>query len=435
METLACGHTAVIAGHWCAHLLEDMDASYHVRFTGRGADHDLLCEACARTSMPAPTRLTVCGDCQSARLRQILDLLGISGQPQVRIRATALRFEHREHTLPALARTSLRALAPLESQPRSSWLSVDAKGTLLRIDLDDGAVIPLGSVATEDLQLHEALTLHGSPCGRFAALANTRGSKGVVVDLSSGAVTLRLDRGGYHEKHCMFPVAFFLEGTQSLLVHASDWNRLDLSDPATGHLLTQREMPGRWKTGEPMPAHHLDYFHCGLTVSPTGEWLVDDGWVWHPVGILKSWSLRRWATENVWESEDGASMKQLRECAYHWDGPRCFVGERTLAVWGFGGDDESMVDAALLFDVESGKLLRWFPGPRGEFRCDGGLLLTSAKAEGTSVWDLETGERLHQDPGLVPSAWHSTARRFLTLRPDGVLRESVLRGDVGQSGG
>jgi hypothetical protein len=68
--------------------------------------------------------------------------------------------------------------------------------------------------------------------------------------------------------------------------------------PTTGELLTPRDLP-RWGSGEPRPAHYLDYFHCGLTLSPDGAWLVDDGWVWHPMGMLKSFSLRRWLQENV----------------------------------------------------------------------------------------------------------------------------------------
>jgi hypothetical protein len=428
MDTLACGHTAPIAGHFCTHLLADEDAGYHVRFTGRGTDHGLICAACATAPLPDEALRAVCGDCMRARLGQVFDSLGVIGRPEVRSRPTALRFEHREHTFPALAGTVLRALTPFGDQPRSSWLAVDARGGLLRIDLDDGALTHLGSVGAEDLQLSEPLALHASPCGRFAAVVNVSGQKGVVVDLKSGALTMRLDRGTYNEEVCAFSVAFFRSGARTLLVHATDWNRLDVSDPATGELLTPRDIP-RWGRGEPRPAHYLDYFHCGLTLSPDGAWLVDDGWVWHPMGMLKSFSLRRWLQENVWESEDGPSVKELRTCDGHWDGPRCFVGDRTLAVWGFGGDASYLVDAVMLHDVESGKLLRWFPGPpRGEFNRDGDFLLVSAKDHGTSVWDLETGERLHQDPDLLPGAWHPAARRFLTVLGDGVLRESGLGG-------
>src|SRR4051812_4451202 len=124
--------------------------------------------------------------------------------------------------------------------------------------------------------------------------------------------------------------------------------------PAAGRLCGQ---------GGPRPPHHLDYFHSGLTVSPGGRWLADDGWVWHPVGVMHALDLQRWTHDNVWESEDGPSLVTLRQAAYFWDGPRCFVEEGTLAVGGFGPDDQIMVDGALLFDLSTGKLRRWFAGP------------------------------------------------------------------------
>ncbi|NMO18747.1 hypothetical protein HPC49_13270 [Pyxidicoccus fallax] len=426
MSTPACGHAEPVAGRFCSHLMADDDAEHHVRFTGQGTEHDLLCADCADAGASAETLRTVCATCMRERLGRVFDSLGVIGGPEVLSRPTALRFEHREHTLPALAGTSLLALAPFVQQSRPSWLVVDASGGLLRIDLEGGALIRLGTLSAEDVQLSAPLALHVSPCGRFAAVVNVTGRRGVVMALASGAVTMRLDRGGYHEEHCVFSVAFFRDGSRTRVVHATAWNRLDVSDPATGELLTPRDLPPR-ERDKPAPPHYLDYFHCGLTVSPDGAWLVDDGWVWQPVGVLRSFSLRRWLHENVWESEDGPSLKELRACGYFWDAPRCFVGERILAAWGFGVDEEQMVDAVMLYDVESGKLLRWFAGPpRGALAFDGRFLFASAKGHGTSVWDLETGERLHQAPELLPTAWHPAARCFLTVLGDGVLRESRL---------
>lgn len=430
MDTLACGHRTPSTGRFCAHLLADEDASFHVRFTGRGLHHDLVGGACAKAGAQEDALVAVCEACMQARISSVFDVEGVIGRPEVRSRPTTLRFEHREHRLPALTGAEIRAVAALEDSLRPRWLALTERGELLRVDLDDGGVTRLTSIGAEGLELAEPLAVHASPCGRFAAVVNVKGQRGVVVELESGAVTLRLDRGRYHIEHCAFSVAFFRDGESTRLVHATAWNRLDLSDPATGQLLTPRDTTWRRKQGEPRTAHELDYFHCGLTVSPDGEWLVDDGWVWTPVGVLRSFNLRRWARENVWESEDGPSVKELRSCSYFWDAPRCFVGERTLAAWGFGGDDLHMVDAAMLFDVESGKLLRWFAGaPRGEFRLALDYLLTSAKGHGTSIWDVETGERLHHDPDFLPWGHHRGARRFLTVVGGGVLRESWLLGE------
>ncbi|QSQ17698.1 hypothetical protein [Myxococcus landrumensis] len=416
MKNLDCGHAAPAVGRWCKHLLADEDASFIVRFTGQGVDHELRCEACDKDAAGAREPVAICSACHHTKMGRVFDLMAIRGRPEIRTRETALRFEHRELRLPALAGRTLKALTALGSAPRVEWLAVDERGELLRLDLEEDTVSRVGAVSAESLDLTAELALHASACGRYAAVVNSRGSRGVVVELASGAVKLALDRGDYHVEHCEFSVAFFRDGDRTLVVHATAWNRLDVTDPATGELLTRRE------------PHELDYFHCGLKVSPDGAWLVDDGWVWHPVGMLSSLSLRRWLHENVWESEDGPSRKLLRECAYYWDAPSYFVGPRTLVTWGFGGDAEHLIDAAMLYDVESGNLLRWFPGPRGQFHGDGNLLLATSQEQGTCVWDIETGERLHQDAALKPTAWHPSARRFLTVLPEGVVRESVLSG-------
>lgn len=303
-------------------MLADEDVIFHVCFTGRGLDHDLVCGACAKAEVPEDALVAVCDACMKERMSSYFDVEGVIGRPEVRSRFTMLRFEHRTYSLAALSGAEIRVVAALKASRHPRWLVLNERGELLRVDLDDGGGARLASVEGEGLKLAEPLAVHASPCGRFAAVVNVKGPRGVVVDLASGAVTLRLDRGRYHIEHCDFSVAFFRDGESTRLVHATAWNRLDLSDPATGQLLTPRDLPGSGKRGEPPPEHHLDYFHCGLTVSPDGEWLVDDGWFWAPMGMLRSFNLRRWDWENVWESENGSSVKELRNCSYLWDAPR-----------------------------------------------------------------------------------------------------------------
>jgi hypothetical protein len=197
-----------------------------------------------------------------------------------------------------------------------------------------------------------------------------------------------------------------------------------MSAPDTGELLTSRTIEKYREGDRRLPPHYLDYFHCGLTVSPDDRWIVDDGWHWHPMGYVRSWDLHRWRHENAFESEDGPSARSFRHVAYLWDVPRCFVGDRTLAAWGFGGDDEWMIPAADIYDVTSGKRVRWFAGPpRGQFFFDRNLVV--AGPEGTTVWDVETGERLLDEPGFRPLAFHGGDRRYLSLR-DGRIVVSEL---------
>src|SRR5262249_44448040 len=133
-------------------------------------------------------------------------------------------------------------------------------------------------------------------------------------------------------------------------IHRTAWNRLDLSDPASGRLLTERG-PTSFRRGEERPEHYLDYFHGALYLSPQNRFVLDDGWVWHPVGIPRVWSLERWISDNVWESEIGAA--RLRLCArdYYWDHGMAWIDDARVAVGGIGDVDIEMIDGARIFDI------------------------------------------------------------------------------------
>jgi hypothetical protein len=138
--------------------------------------------------------------------------------------------------------------------------------------------------------------LHASPGGAFAAIVNDYGRYGSIIDLRSGQVTLALDGGNYHPETVPISFAFAQVKGWVVAIHRTAWNRLDISDPSTGSLLTARS-PTSYQRGEDRPAHYLDYFHGALHISPNSVRIVDDGWVWHPVGIPTTWSLEQWASE------------------------------------------------------------------------------------------------------------------------------------------
>jgi hypothetical protein len=271
--------------------------------------------------------------------------------------------------------------------------------------------------------MQEAVSLHLARDGSMAAVVNTYKQQGVVIDLATGQAAMRLERGDHCVENCVFPVAFFEFDGRLLLVHGTDWNRLDVSDPRTGGLLTSRPSP-IWKSGEQVE-HYLEYFHSSLSVSPSQEWIADNGWVWSPVGMVVSWNLRRWREAHIWESEDGPSKKDLCQREYFWDGPLCWVDRHTLAVWGIGDDDLLLVPGVRLFDVSTGQELRRFLGPQGTLVYDD-YLFSFASEQGMAVWDIATGERLLHEPAFSPWCYHRGARQFLTLLPDGAFQLSRL---------
>ncbi len=253
-------------------------------------------------------------------------------------------------------------MRPVDAQSEPVWVALTASGSLVSVDLAQRVTTSLAQLPPESVNLEEDVSLHLARDGSMAAVVNTYKQQGVVIDLATGQATMRLQRGDYLRGNSVFSVAFFELDGRLLLAHATGWNRLDVADPRTGQILTQRDYPAHSR--EKPPEHYLDYFHCGLAVSPNGEWIADNGWVWSPVGMVVSWNLRRWVLENPWESEDGPSKKQLCSRDYFWDGPLCWVDGHMLAVWGLGDDDLLLVPGVRLFDVSTGQELRQFAGQR-----------------------------------------------------------------------
>lgn len=158
---------------------------------------------------------------------------------------------------------------------------------------------------------------------------------------------------------------------------------------------------------------------------------------------MRSWNVERWLELNVWESEDGASLRELCGCEYFWDGPLCWLDATTLAVWGEGEDADTLLPAVRLFNVASGRSSGWFPGPEvaphqvwppgagstGWLVYDR-LLFAISPERGTGVWDCRSGERLLHEPGFAPQRYHRAAAQFLTLGDDGSVILSRLVGAV-----
>jgi hypothetical protein len=386
---------------------------------------DLICATCRQDVENEGNLRLTCPVCFEG-VQEDGSWNGFAGQPEVKERESVLRFHHERVTMAIPGSDRILDIQPVAALDRNLWIAITRSGQLVRLDLDEPSVAILCQPSESGVDLASDVSLTLSPDGRLAAVTNTRGRHGVVVDLVLGRETMRLDRGDYHEEHCNFPVAFFKDQGRSLLVHGTDWNRVDISDPATATLLTQRSF-APWEQGKERPEHYLDYFHCGLTLSPTHEYVADNGWVWHPVGVVATWSLRRWLHDNAWESEDGESKLSLCWRGCYWDGPLCWVGEDRLAVWGLGQDAEWLLPAVRIFDVTTGKEERWFPGPKGNLVFDR-YLFSFDKDEGTSAWDVDTGERLLRDASFCPLRYQQGTKAFLTPLPDGSFQLSTLRG-------
>ena len=128
-------------------------------------------------------------------------------------------------------------------------------------------------------------------------LQSTYGRYGYVYDIHSSSIILELDRKTYHTEQTKFPIAFFVKNNDTLLIHCTDWNNLDVTNLSTQEILTER-------INERETKYYLDYFYGELTMSPDNSLIASSGWVWHPASYIKIINLNTWLTKNIHEPEE-----------------------------------------------------------------------------------------------------------------------------------
>jgi len=442
---IACGHENTPFGEpLCTHIRNCRTPWIEsVKWLiGDGLKLEIVCVPCAddrENGRPVAVE-PVCEDCYQYLTDEIVELVGCRGKPGILIRPEIFNSALKNSPLPKRIGTVVD-IAPINQERRSVWLMLAESGAIIRWDADTDDWVHLGSVEVPaEPRRHGHVPrrrLHASGNGNFVAVVNDTGRYGQVMDLRSGKVTLVLDGGRYHPETVPLSFAFAEARGRVIAIHRTDWNRLDVSDPATGELLTDRGPTG-WYQGQERPEHYLDYFHGALYVSPSGAYIVDDGWVWGPFGVPSAWSIDHWLSENVWESEDGPTKKYLCQRAYYWDHAFTWIDEKHIAVGGIGEDDILMIDGALIFDItlpvdlnvsNSGGAswaheLKAFPGPAGIFFSDG-MRLFSSDETGLSRWDLADGARTGQIPNFRPTRRHRGTHELIQLIDDAIVRWKI----------
>ena len=330
-------------------------------------------------------------------------------------------------------------------------LVLTADGVLHGVDVDARSIARLCSVELPDLVPGDtnsffgvaAHRLHATSDGRHAAIVVDKGRLGVVVETRSGAVTMHLDGGDYHEDTVPFSACFLRFGGRDAFVHRTAWNRLDVADPATGESLTPRHI-APYETAGKAPEHYLDYFHGQLRPSPEGGLLFDDGWVWHPLSVPRVWSVTRWLSANPWESEDGPSIVDL-VAAEDWTKPACWIDERRLALWGLADWDACEFAEAgqgpgvRIVDVTAAEPSAnelWPMESRTEKVLDlfsDGVCLFVATEAGTTVWDIATRALVTEWQGFTARLFDRARSTLVAFGPDRI-REIPIPGPVAAGG-
>jgi hypothetical protein len=425
-QPIACVHKdALETKLLCTHLAnQEMYRGWRQWFTGQGREFYLVCNQCAdmfKQEGRVPVLCQMCWRCYN----EVADSGAVGapiGRPEVFVRSTSLSMVHGRKDLALPER--LLDIQPVNTRQESVWIALTHEGELIEINLTAGTFTHLLSLPDSKLDRNEAVTVQIAPGGQYLAVVNTHGRHGLVLELATGHITMQLERDTYHTKHCHFPLAFFEDEHRMLLIYGTHWNRLDITDPRTGESLTQLSFvvpPGR-----KYPAHYHDYFHGRLSVSPDQQWVVDDGWIWHPKGSVVTWNIRRWLHENLWESDDGPSLLGLCTRDGYWDGPLCWIDERMVAIWGYGEDADWLIPAVRIFDVIAEKELDWFAGPEGTLVYDEYLFALS-EHHGLTAWDVATGERVLAEPDFRPTRYHRGAKQFLHIDlQDGKIQAGTL---------
>jgi hypothetical protein len=399
VKVLQCGHLAPAAGaRVCAHLTTDNGPRCFRVLTGTKTDFDLLCKTCAETD--TPELLDACIGCFDRAEGDAH--LGWRGSPEVLLRDSELAGSWATRPCPVPPLND-RCLGPVPG----GWLALTEAG-FVRIDDEDqwllGPVVPPEERGVERSERPDrpcGPVLHASPDGRFAAVVSDYGQYGTVVDLTEWVTVLDLDRDWDDNEWTRFPFAF-LDGSR--FVAATDSNRLDVFDAATGRLLTERVT-----TREDSPEHYLDYYFGALLPSPSGRSLLTDGWAWHPVGIPLVIDCAAWLAGDRHAPEHG---RHLADRGDSWDTPIAWLDERTVALQGIG---EPLLDGIELRDAETGRQTGSFTGPAGRMWAHSGLLYVVAET-GLEVWDPAEGARVGFAPGFHPIAHGDGV--FAELRDD-----------------
>ncbi|WP_341280777.1 hypothetical protein [Paenibacillus sp. FSL H8-0537] len=344
-------------------------------------------------------------------------------------------------SLPALSTSpgSIAVMQPLPDEQNRSVLALNHACELWKLNLATGLTEQLLQIDIPELNTYHPVQIVVSKNGQYAAISNRFGRHAAVYDLLARQPIMKLSRDDYHSEVCTFPLAFAEIDGRSLLIHGTEWNRLDLTDVKSGELLSNRPQTNYDDDG------YLNYFHGKLYVSQDQHWVVDTGWVWQPVGVIRFWNVRDWMN-NARESEDGASVGTPWHMLVDWDLPVAWVDAHTMAIWGqVDGDffeeedlpDEGALPVVILFNVVTGErsiLLREapaykttsqqegvFPHPQGQLAADGVRLFLWGKRMNMTVWNRHDGVQEVTEKDFCPDIYHEEARLFLQLDLQGEI--------------
>lgn len=310
----------------------------------------------------------------------------------------------------------------------NKYLILTTTGKVIEMDTNEDELIELLVFESEELNFNERVSLLVSSNVEFIAIYNTYGRCGIVIEISSKEIVMRFNRDDYHFEQTIFPVAFFNYCNQTLLIHGTKWNRLDITNPLNNESLTNRHDPEfeLVETKTKNSEHYLDYFHGQLVVSPDDQWVVDNGWEWHPAGCVTGWSIKEW-TQNQWESEDGKTRRDLWRGKEDWNDPMFWISNREIGLVGrhnfdLRDEDEPQVQGYLFrtVNVATGEVINEFPIGPGSIYFDT-YLFSCSKEIGIKIFDYHSGELQYENGEIIVDNYHVLSKEFIRFNIDQIV--------------
>ena len=164
------------------------------------------------------------------------------------------------------------------------------------------------------------------------------GTQATLVHMEKGSVR-EMSREDYHANVSSYSIGFLERDGRVLLIHQTEWNRLDIMDAATGECLTDRDVYSReakprysdenqaWVNLPDESKSYLDYFHSLLHVSPDGAYFLSNGWMWHPIGQMICFR-----TDDFFKSYELSNIPVECNIDYNWDIPCTFIGHDRFVI-------------------------------------------------------------------------------------------------------
>ncbi len=399
----------------CAHLFNASAKQYFKYYTGHKNSAYYLCERCIDTPEQPESLHSQCWYCFHQKFSTTE--FQLINKPQ----SSPIKINWKRSCPQLPINYSIKILAASALKDSESILMVNAEKDLLKVNLNNGTTSKITRITELHIDSITRLQLIISDCQKYLAITalnrEPASNEGLVINLISGERVFTLADYKYHSEETDYPIAFYIHQGQCCIIHASEWNRLDLTNLETKQCLTLRDIN---ETSEAQRENALFTEWAGeLKISPDGKRLATIGWVWHPLGLAWSFNLDDWIDSNKWEADFGNSKIDYAVWDYFWQSPFAWIDAERLIIWGdpeTGSDIPE--DTAAIYNGKTGEKLFSFPGPTLDvFEIHDEFLLSGNSAQdGISVWQFESGnvvDELYSTNKML--CYHQCISSFITL--------------------